>query len=203
MAQECRKACYRRLHDPAFHQRYFVGNGLDVGAGEDSLSKYAFFFPRITTVRDWNHSDGDGTDLEGELANWYDFVHSSHSLEHMRDPYTALKRWLEVVKPGGHVIVTVPDFQMYEHHRWPSENGEHTHAFTMGPTQHRVLHPWDYWDWRVNVLDLARYFEEEAVPVKIERLESTFDWNADPLLDQTCFGSGAAEACIEFVLRKI
>lgn len=197
MANECRKATYRRLHDPAFHQRYFVGAGLDVGAGEDSLSRYAFMFPRITSVTDWNHVNGDGTDLQGVPNDHFDFVHSSHSLEHMRFPNVALRRWLQVVKPGGYVIVTVPDFEMYEHLRWPSENGEHTHYFTAGPLfgETRLAY--------TPITDLVGQLSADAQLLKIERLESTFDWSTDPMLDQTCFGSGAAEACIEFVLRRL
>lgn len=196
MANECRKANQRRLHDPAFHQRFFVGHGLDIGAGEDSLGRYAFMFPRIASVRDWNHSDGDGTDLLRIGNDVFDFVHSSHSLEHMRDPYSAIGRWLEVVRSGGHLIITVPDFGMYEHSRWPSDNAEHTHAFTLG-TPGAATH------WLVNVLELAGTFRRVAHAIKIERLEYAFDFGADPNLDQTCFGSGASESAIEIVLRKL
>lgn len=194
MANECRKANQRRLHEPAFHQRFFVGEGIDVGAGDDSLGRYAFAFPRISHVCDWNHSNGDGTDLQGLAENAYDFLHSSHSLEHMRDPYVALARWIQVVKPNGHLIITVPDFGLYEHSRWPSDNHEHTHAFTLGATEH---------PWLINVLHLVTRFSDVAHPIKIERQEYAFDFSAEPYLDQTCFGSGASESAIEIVLRKL
>jgi SAM-dependent methyltransferase len=151
-------------------------------------------FPRIVAVRDWNHSDGDGTDLEGVSDGVYDFVHSSHSLEHMRDPYTALTRWLRVVRTGGYIICLVPDFVMYEHARWPSDNKEHTYAFTMMLSTEQ---------WLVNVMHLCAGLGLLATTVKIERLESTFDFGADPNVDQTCFASGAGECAIEFILRKI
>jgi SAM-dependent methyltransferase len=193
MSFECRKAIQRRLHDPLFH-RIFCGYGLDVGSGEDGLSRYAFMFPRLIGVRDWNlDPDGDGQTLPGEQQNQYDFVHSSHSLEHMADPFLALSRWLEVVRPNGHIVLLVPDFDLYEHRRWPSENFEHTHAFTLGPTSE---------PWLVNLFDLALHFVDRALTVKVSRLEATFDFGADPLLDQTCYGHGASESAIEMVLRK-
>jgi SAM-dependent methyltransferase len=203
VANECRKSSIRRLHSPAFHQRFFVGSGLDVGAGEDSLTRYAFMFPRITFVKDWNHSDGDGMDLIGEPVNYYHFVHSSHSLEHMRTPHEALRRWIEVLRPGGHIIVTVPDFEMYEHNRWPSENGEHTHFFTIAGPRPEVARAMtaEMWEKHVSICALARELQGCEV-VKIERQEYAFDFGEDPLLDQTCFGHGASESAIEFILRK-
>lgn len=193
MAFEMRKSIYRRLRDPLFHQRIFKGDILDVGAGEDGFAKYAYMFPGVTHVREWQHSDGDGMTLPG-LGGGYNCVVSSHCLEHLADPYIALTRWIEVLAPGGYIVATVPDFEMYEHHQWPSQNNEHTHAFST------------YMDnnaWLVSVVKLAGWFAGVAMTLKIERLESTFDWGEDPNLDQTCWGSGAAEACIELVMRKL
>lgn len=39
----------------------------------------------------------------------YDFVFSSHSLEHIANPLKAMKEWLRVIKPGGHIILIVPE----------------------------------------------------------------------------------------------
>lgn len=204
MANECRKAMYRRLHHPLFH-RIFRGKVLDVGAGEDSIGRYRFMFPYITYVKDWNHSDGDGTDLVGEPADFYDVVHSSHSLEHMREPIEALTRWAQVCKVGGHVVVTVPDFEMYEHNRWPSENGEHKSCyvadFALLPSQDAQTPVWD----TASLVDALGATSDRVrlALIRMERLESTFDFHEDPNLDQTCFGHGAAESCIEFVWRRI
>ncbi len=65
MSQECAKAMMRRLHIPAFHQKFFVGRGIDIGSGDDSLAKYAFMFPRITSVDSWDKEHGDATLLNG------------------------------------------------------------------------------------------------------------------------------------------
>ena len=33
------KAAKRRFHDGAFHSRYFVGNGIDIGGKADPLAQ--------------------------------------------------------------------------------------------------------------------------------------------------------------------
>jgi SAM-dependent methyltransferase len=49
----------------------------------------------------------DGTDLPFENGKW-DFVVSSHCLEHNWDTIAALKEWLRVVKVGGYVFTIFP-----------------------------------------------------------------------------------------------
>jgi SAM-dependent methyltransferase len=41
--------------------------------------------------------------------NTFDFVLSSHVLEHCFDPILALSSWLMVLKTGGHIIMAVPN----------------------------------------------------------------------------------------------
>ena len=65
--KECSKTIMRRLHEPNFANRYFVGNGLDVGGGPDPLGLYVELFPRIQGVKVWDKEDGDAqlwTDLK-------------------------------------------------------------------------------------------------------------------------------------------
>ena len=39
----------------------------------------------------------------------YDFVFSSHSLEHIANPLKAINEWLRIIKNGGYVIIIVPE----------------------------------------------------------------------------------------------
>ena len=65
----------------------------------------------------------------------YDCVHSSHCLEHMKDPAAALRDWWALVKPGGYMIIVVPDEDLYEQGAWPSLfNTGHESTFRMGGT---------------------------------------------------------------------
>jgi SAM-dependent methyltransferase len=51
----------------------------------------------------------DGTDLSIIPSDKYDFILSSHSLEHIANPLKALKGWLRVLKPGGALLLILPD----------------------------------------------------------------------------------------------
>src|SRR5689334_12083952 len=102
---ETSKAVMRRLHDTRFVSRYFVGQGIDVGAGPDSLAQYQEQFPGMRGCRAWDLADGDAQVLASVEDGAFDFVHSSHCLKHMRDPDEALHHWLRVLKPGGHLVV--------------------------------------------------------------------------------------------------
>lgn len=186
------KAAKRRVGQPAFMTRYFVGQGIDIGAGPDGLSRYCGVFPLLRAVRDWDLPDGDAQYLDGVADQSLDFVHASHCLEHMRDPRVALANWLRVLRPGGHVVVTVPDEDMYERGVWPSRrNADHKWTFSAGKRE----------SWSpvsVNVLDLAREFADLA---ELERLEVVRDFFR-PELDGDQTMTPVAECAIEFVLRR-
>lgn len=200
MSHECQKSIHRRLHDPAFHQFYFVGDGIDIGAGPDGLSNYAKLFPRIRSVKDWDMPDGNAQLMAGVPDDTFDFVHSSHCLEHMRDPHEALRNWWRILKPGGHLIVMVPDEDLYEQGVWPSTfNGDHKWTFTIwkpeGSSWSRAS---------VNVGELLTCIEGahpigRAKVLSVRLLESTFI-RGIPRCDQT---QGAGECAIEFIVRKL
>jgi SAM-dependent methyltransferase len=194
LSHECGKAIARRLQDPAFHRFYFVGRGLDVGGGYDGLENYARLFPGIVSVRNWDIADGDGMLLPGVEPASYDFVHSSHCLEHLRDPYVALQMWFRVLRPGGHLIVLVPDEDLYEQGVWPSTfNPDHKHTFTIWKG------PGESWSpVSVNVVELVQGLGQAQL-LSLRLLEATYFYGL-PRVDQT--GSVVGECAIEFVVRK-
>ena len=63
--KECSKSIMRRMHEPNFSNRYFVGSGLDIGGGPDPLGLYVELFPRMRGVKVWDKEDGDAQSLEG------------------------------------------------------------------------------------------------------------------------------------------
>jgi len=191
--KECSKSIARRLGQPNFINRYFVGHGLDVGGRPDPLALYGELFSRVVSVRTWDIEDGDAQFLHGVEDASYDFVHSSHCLEHLEDPREALGHWLRVVRPGGHVVVLAPDEDLYEQGAWPSTfNPDHKWTFTICKTQS--------WSPRsINVLALLGGLGAEAEVLKVERLDATFRPGL-PRFDQTLTPVG--ECGIEFVLRK-
>lgn len=189
------KAARRRYFDGAFHARYFVGHGVDIGGGPDPLGQYCGIFPLMLSVRTWDIADGDAQYMASVADESFDFVHSSHCLEHMRDPLEAMRSWLRILKPGGHCIVTVPDEDMYELGHWPSRfNSDHKWTFTTYKKE----------SWSpvsINVLELAATLADVASTERILRLSDFFR----PILaehgqDQTL--TPVTECAIEFVLRK-
>jgi SAM-dependent methyltransferase len=191
--KECSKSIARRLGDPNFTRCYFVGHGVDVGGKPDPLALYQELFCRIESVRTWDLDDGDAQLMNSVADGQFDFLHSSHCLEHLQDPLAGLRTWLRVVRDGGHVVVTIPDEDLYEQGVFPSTyNRDHKWTFTIFKTSS--------WSSRsVNVVDLVRELGEAAELLRLEQLNSTYRFGL-PRYDQTL--SPVGESGIEFVLRK-
>jgi SAM-dependent methyltransferase len=191
--RETSKSVLRRIHDIRFATRFFVGAGIDIGAGSDPLSLYAEQFPAMTSLRIWDVGDGDAQLMAGVADASFDFVHSSHCLEHLRSPAEGLRHWLRIVRPGGHVVVTVPDEDLYEQGVFPSRsNTDHKASFT-------IFKPRSWSPRSINVIDLVAGLGAAVEVVKIELLDATYRYSL-PQLDQTLTPIG--ECAIEFVLRR-
>jgi len=189
------KAAKRRVAIPAFQSRYFVGNGIDVGGKPDPLGQYADFFGRMLSARTWDLGDGDAQYMAGVSDGAYDFLHSSHCLEHMVDVRVALANWIRIVKPGGFLVITVPDEDLYEQGNWPSRfNSDHKWTFTIMKDQS--------WSPRsINVLDLLREVSGVVTVEKVELLRDFYRdaWRVEQI-DQTM--TPVAECAIEIILQK-
>lgn len=184
----------RRLLDARFSNRWLVGNGLDIGGGTDSIALYRSLFPRIANVTVYEWEQGDAQYLDNVRDDSFDFVYSAHCLEHMVDPRVALRHWLRVLRRGGHLVITVPDEDMYEQGVWPSTfNSDHKHTFTL--FKRKSWSPVS-----INVLDLLREFEGEVNVKKVESLDHSF-LHGIQRCDQTRFAF--AECGIEFVVQKV
>ena len=191
--KECSKSIPRRLSQPNFINKYFVGDGLDIGGKPDPLGLYREVFSRMRSVRTWDLEDGDAQHLAGVPDASYDFVHSSHCLEHLHDPAEGLRHWLRVVKPGGHVIVTVPDEDLYEQGQFPSTfNLDHKWTFT-------IYKPASWSPRSLNVVSLVTALGATAQLLKVELLDATYRYEL-PRFDQTVTPIG--ECGIEIVIRK-
>ena len=190
---EASKALTRRLRDSRFVTRYFVGNGIDIGCGPDPVSQYAEQFPLMQQVKNWDMPDGDAQYLASITDESVNFVHSSHCLEHMLDPEIAMQNWLRVLKPGGHMIITIPDEDLYEQGKFPSTfNSDHKWTFT--------LHKQKSWSPKsINLLDFLAKFSDFAQILKLELLDASYRYQLGRF-DQTL--TPVAEAGIEFILRK-
>ena len=96
-----------------------------MGSGDDALP-----FPGC---RPFDQKDGDANRLSDYFkTESFDYLHASQSLEHMHDPRAALTQWLYVVKPGGHLVISIPSWEIYEGMVWPSRfNPDHKSTWSM------------------------------------------------------------------------
>jgi SAM-dependent methyltransferase len=189
---ETSKSTIRRLHDIRYANTYFVGNGIDIGAGADSLGKYKKQFPLINEVRAWDIDDGDAQFMESIENDTYDFVHSSHCLEHLYDPIVSFGNWIRICKPGGHIITCVPDEDLYEQGIFPSTfNFDHKTTWTI--TKRKSWSPVS-----INLFDLLTHFSSQIEILKVELINGSFIYDSIRY-DQTRYIS---ECAIEFIIRK-
>lgn len=207
MANECSKSISRRLYNSAFSTKYFKGIGVDIGAGTDSLGnsdglgKYIQQFPLITSCKGWDIEDGDANFMKEVKDNTFDFVHSSHCLEHMNDPFVSLENWVRITKPKGYIITTLPDEDLYEQSTgvkdgkfYSNFNGDHKKTFTIYKSK----------SWSpvsINIFDLIVRVNK-VYPIKIQKIELldlSYQYE-QKVHDQT---GGIAECAIEFILQKL
>ena len=106
-----------------FEINLFNGKGIDIGCGLD---------PIMPTARPFDMVDGDANEITKYVDEEYDYVFSSHCLEHMHNPIDAIQEWWKLVKKDGHLIFTVPDEDLYEQGYFPSLfNDDHKSTFTI------------------------------------------------------------------------
>ena len=118
-----------------------AGRGIDIGCGPD---------PVTPDARRFDLEHGDANVASRHVKEQFDFVYSSHCLEHMHDPRMTILDWWKLVKPGGHLFVVVPDEDLYEQGVFPSRfNPDHKATFTISKAKS--------WSPKsVNVLELAQ-----------------------------------------------
>jgi SAM-dependent methyltransferase len=114
-----------KIRGEEFTSRYFFGRVIDIGCGRDIV------VPQATP---FDVAQGDAQRmLDYFQPESFDCVHSSHCLEHMRDINSALQQWWALVKPGGYLVIVVPDEDLYEQGTWPSLfNADHKATFCLG-----------------------------------------------------------------------
>lgn len=190
------KAAFRRFNDGSFLSKYFVGNGIDIGGKPDPLAQYVGIFPLMKSVFTWDIEHGDAQYMKGVKDESFDFVASSHCLEHMVDVNIALDNWIRIVKKGGYLVITVPDEDLYELGNWPSKfNPDHKHSFTI--YKEKSLMPKS-----INVLDLVKSFSSKIEVHRVVLLDGMYRNSLKQKgVDQTL--TPVAECAIEIILKKI
>ena len=111
------------------------GDGVDVGFGGDPIVPHAICMdmPQSYARYDNNvqHLHGDARNLRWFSDGSLDWVYSSHVLEDFEDTSSVLQEWLRVLRPGGNLILFLPDEQQYRVHcaaQGKASNPYHVHS---------------------------------------------------------------------------
>lgn len=123
--------------------QYLQGNGVDLGCGGNPVVPWAIAFDLPTEDYRNYHSSatpdrviqwgGDARNLpfkDGTL----DFVYSSHLIEDFMDWTPVLTEWVRVLKPGGRLVIIVPDKSLWQQalDRGQPPNCAHQHESFVG-----------------------------------------------------------------------
>lgn len=119
----------RSVRSNDFYSKYLSDSVLDIGCGPDLVVSHATPF---------DQEDGDANEILNYLKpESFSAVHSSHCLEHMKNPKKTIADWWTLVKPGGYLITVVPDEELYEQGYWPSLfNTDHKSSFRWNGVSH-------------------------------------------------------------------
>jgi len=160
MSGEASKTRAVRAKD--FYEKFLRGRVIDIGCGPDLIVPHAEPF-------DLEHGDAQQLASLRPIGE-YDAVCSSHCLEHMRDVPAALAQWWALVRPGGHLVLVVPDEDLYEQGGWPSLfNSDHKATFRMGKAE--TWSPVSY-----DIVELVRALPGSQI-VSCERHDHNYDYS--------------------------
>jgi len=97
--------------------KFCQGDGIDIGYGGDPIVPYAICMDMPERYASYEthiqHLHGDARNLCWFKDNSLNWIYSSHVLEDFTDTRAVLDEWLRVVKPGGLVVLYLPDEQTY------------------------------------------------------------------------------------------
>lgn len=111
----------------AFHNPWPVPHGTEMTYVDQMVpAELRARFPEVAHLP-IVHTDviASAETLEGLRNDNWGFLCSSHVLEHMESPLQALEHWLRVVKPGGHILMAVPEMTQTFDKRRPETTWEH------------------------------------------------------------------------------
>ena len=102
--KETSVAKVRRIKEN-FFDLYCNGKGIDIGYGGD---------PITNNCDTWDIENGDAHYINKFISKKFNYIYSSHLLEHLENPQLALTNWWKILDINGFLILYVPDRDLYE-----------------------------------------------------------------------------------------
>lgn len=178
-------------------QKYLRGDGVEIGAFSQpnlipvgATVKYvdrvpAAYWSEILEYKDVKIVDpdilDDGISLSTIGTDRFGFLIAAHMLEHTDDPIAALKNWLRVVKPGGHILLIVPDKRFtFDKNRLITPLDHFFRDHEEGPATSAADH---YRDIATNTLGLTDAVQIDEYVAKNEPAVHFHTWTFDSFLE--------------------
>lgn len=164
------------------------GKGIDVGCGPDKVWD--------DNCMAFDQEQGDANKISEYFSDKFDYLHASQCLEHMHDPFASMVEWLKIVRSGGHAIISIPDWTLYEGRVWPSRyNPDHkstwSFTFEQSPSRHHV-----------NIYKFLEMLSPYCYAKRVMLIDNNYNYSVPASVDQTFEESNGVEAFIEMVLCK-
>lgn len=123
--------CKNRRIKEGFFDKYISGGGIDIGCGR--LYGYSDDVRIHQSALAHDKDMCDAHDMSIFKDEEFDYVYSSHVLEHLENPLVAIKNWYRICKIGGFIIITVPSKYRYEKKENPPSNwnADHKRFYTI------------------------------------------------------------------------
>jgi SAM-dependent methyltransferase len=128
VGEESSKTYQDKLNN-GFFEKYMFGKGAEIGFA-------GYISGTVPILENCDGYDLNTVGYNGLHINvpdgYYDYLYSSHTLEHISDYKENIREWLRVVKSGGFIITVVPHRDLYEKKlTLPSRfNGDHKRFYT-------------------------------------------------------------------------
>jgi len=110
---------------------YLAGRGLDIGCGSCKVFPSAIGIDMARGPSGQKVADLqlDGCRLDHFADGAFDYVFSSHFLEHVEDWQSALREWWRLLRVGGHLILYLPHAHHYPRRGMFGANPDHRQDF--------------------------------------------------------------------------
>lgn len=113
---------------------YTRGRGLDVGCGAEKIWPHAIGVDNCidTALFDVKMKPdvvANATEMPMFASNYFDWVFSSHMLEHCENYGAVLKEMWRVIRNGGYLILYLPHCSFYPNIGTEGANPDHRHDF--------------------------------------------------------------------------
>jgi ADP-heptose:LPS heptosyltransferase/predicted SAM-dependent methyltransferase len=112
--------------------RYVRGLGLDIGCGPWKVFPHSIGLDGQAYIVSDNRGPNlvmDCTSLKLFSDGMFDYVFSSHFLEHVQDPEAVLREWWKKLKVDGRLILYLPHKDFYPNMGQPGANPDHKQDF--------------------------------------------------------------------------